>query len=109
MEASDLIFAIDSIPAILAITTDLFIVYTSNVFAILGLRALYFLLAGIIGLFRFLKLGVSVVLCYVGTKMILMDVYPISVGVSLGVVVTVLAVSILASVILKGQKTTVPR
>lgn len=109
VEASDLIFAIDSIPAILAITTDLFIVYTSNIFAILGLRALYFLLARIIVLFRFLKLGVSVVLCFVGTKMILMDVYPISVGVSLGVVVTVLAVSVLASVILKGQKTTVPR
>lgn len=103
VEVSDLVFAIDSIPAILAITTDTFIVYTSNAFAILGLRALYFVLAGLLGLFRFLKIGVSLILCYVGIKMILVDFYPVPVGVSLGFVVVVLAVSMLASVVVKPK------
>ncbi|MBU2574356.1 MAG: TerC family protein [Elusimicrobia bacterium] len=103
VEASDLVFAVDSIPAVLAITPDFFIVYTSNVFAILGLRALYFLLAGVMGMFRYLKIGLSVVLCYVGIKMLLVDVYKIPTGVSLGIVLGILALSILASVLIKKK------
>ena len=101
VEASDLVFAVDSIPAVLAISTDTFIVYTSNVFAILGLRALYFLLAGVMGMFRYLKIGLSVVLCFVGVKMLLMGVYKINTGVSLGIVLGILALSVLASVLIK--------
>ncbi|MBI4055212.1 MAG: TerC family protein [Elusimicrobia bacterium] len=104
VEASDLIFAIDSIPAILAITQDTFIVYTSNVFAILGLRSLFFLLAGIMGVFRFLKIGISVILCYVGAKMLLADIHPIPVQVSLGVVLGILTLSILASIAFKKKQ-----
>lgn len=104
VEASDLVFAADSIPAILAITTDTFIVYTSNVFAILGLRALYFLLAGVMDMFRYLKLGLSVILCYVGVKMLLVDVYKIHTGVSLGIVLGILALSVLASVLVGKEK-----
>ena len=99
VETTDLIFAVDSIPAIFAITRDPFIVYTSNIFAILGLRALYFLLAGIIHKFHFLKLGLSAVLVFVGAKMLLVDVYPVPVGVSLGVIALVLGVSVAASLI----------
>jgi tellurite resistance protein TerC len=99
VETTDLIFAVDSIPAIFAITQDTFIVYTSNVFAILGLRALYFLLAGVIHKFHFLKLGLSVVLVFVGTKMLLVDVYQIPVGVSLGVIALVLATAVVASLL----------
>ena len=87
----------DSIPAIFAITTDTFIVYTSNVFAILGLRSLYFALAGVVGKFHFLKMGLSVVLVFVGSKMALVDVYKVPVGVSLGVIALVLASSVAAS------------
>ncbi|MCM2267228.1 MAG: TerC family protein, partial [Elusimicrobiales bacterium] len=104
VEASDLVFAVDSIPAVLSITTNTFIVYTSNVFAILGLRALYFLLAGVMGMFRYLKTGLSVILCYVGVKMLLMGVYKIHTGVSLGIVLGILAVSVLASVLIKEKK-----
>lgn len=104
VESSDLIFAIDSIPAIFAITTDTFIVYTSNVFAILGLRALYFLLNSIMPLFVYLKYGISIVLCYVGVKMLIMDFIKISTPVSLAVVVGVLGASILASLMFgKGK------
>lgn len=103
IESSDLIFAIDSIPAILAITTDTFIVYTSNVFAILGLRALYFLLSSLMPLFTYLKYGISVVLCYVGIKMMLVDIYKIPTAFSLGVVATILGGSILLSVLLKKR------
>ena len=99
VETTDLIFAVDSIPAIFAITQDTFIVYTSNVFAILGLRALYFLLAGVIHKFHFLKLGLSVVLVFVGTKMLLVDVYKIPVGVSLGVIALVLVTAVVASLL----------
>ncbi|MCX5783442.1 MAG: TerC/Alx family metal homeostasis membrane protein, partial [Elusimicrobia bacterium] len=98
IEASDLVFAVDSIPAVLAISQDPFIVYTSNVFAILGLRALYFLLAGIMGVFAYLKYGISAVLFFVGAKMLLSGVLHISTGISLLVVAATLAVSILASV-----------
>src|SRR3712207_3439904 len=99
VETTDLIFAVDSIPAIFAITTDPFIVYTSNVFAILGLRALYFLLAGVVHKFHYLKLGLSVVLVFVGAKMLLADVYKVPVGLSLGVIALVLATSVVASLL----------
>ncbi|HEX5705352.1 MAG TPA: TerC family protein [Pyrinomonadaceae bacterium] len=99
VETTDLIFALDSIPAIFAITQDAYLVYTSNVFAILGLRALYFLLAGVIHKFHFLKLGLSVVLAFVGVKMLLSDVYKIPVEASLGVVALVLGVAVAASLL----------
>jgi tellurite resistance protein TerC len=97
VETTDLIFAVDSIPAIFAITTDPFIVYTSNVFAILGLRSLYFLLAGVMHKFEYLKLGLAAVLVFVGTKMALVDVYKIPSAVSLAVVGGLLALAIAAS------------
>jgi tellurite resistance protein TerC len=97
VETTDLIFAVDSIPAIFAITTDPFIVYTSNVFAILGLRSLYFLLAGVMHKFEYLKLGLAAVLVFVGTKMALVDVYKIPSSTSLAVVGALLAISIAAS------------
>ena len=99
VETTDLIFAVDSIPAIFAVTQDPFLVYTSNVFAILGLRALYFLLAGVITKFHYLKLGLSVVLVFVGAKMLLSDVYPVPIALSLGVIAVVLAVSVVASLL----------
>ena len=97
IESIDLIFAVDSIPAIFAVTQESFIVYTSNVFAILGLRSLYFLLAGVVDKFHYLKLGLSVVLVFVGIKMLIVDIYKIPVGLSLGVIFAVLTVSIVAS------------
>jgi tellurite resistance protein TerC len=97
VETTDLIFAVDSIPAIFAITQEPFIVYSSNVFAILGLRALYFLLADVIDRFHYLKVGLSVVLVFVGLKMLAMDLYKVPIGVSLGVIVVVLGVSVAAS------------
>jgi len=97
VETTDLVFAVDSIPAIFAVTEDPFIVYTSNVFAILGLRALYFLLADIMDKFEYLKFGLSAVLIFVGTKMVIVDLYKIPIGVSLGVVAGILAISILLS------------
>ena len=97
VETTDVIFAVDSIPAIFAITTDPFIVYTSNVFAILGLRALYFMLAGVMEMFVYLKVGLSVVLVFVGVKMMLVDVYKIPIGASLGVIGGILLLSVLAS------------
>jgi tellurite resistance protein TerC len=103
IETTDLLFAVDSIPAIFAVTSDPFIVYTSNVFAILGLRALYFLLAGIMDLFRFLKIGLSLVLIFVGAKMMIMDLYEIPIHVSLAVVAGILALSIVASLVIKKR------
>ncbi len=99
IETTDLVFAVDSIPAIFAVTSDPFIVYTSNVFAILGLRSLYFLLAGVMGKFRYLKLGLSAVLVFVGVKMLLIDVYKIPSSVSLGVIAALLTVSVVASLV----------
>jgi tellurite resistance protein TerC len=90
---TDVIFAVDSIPAIFAITTDPFIVLTSNVFAILGLRAMYFLLAAVAAKFHLLSYGLAVILVFIGTKMMLIDVFKIPVAVSLGVVVSVLALT----------------
>ena len=97
VEMTDLIFAVDSIPAIFAVTQDTFIVYSSNVFAILGLRALYFLLADVIQRFHYLKLGLSVVLIFVGVKMLAADVYKIPIGLSLGIILLVLASATAAS------------
>ena len=97
VETTDLIFAVDSIPAIFAITRDTFIVYSSNVFAILGLRALYFLLAGVIHKFHFLKVGLSIVLVFIGAKMLLSEIYKIPIAISLGVVAAVLTISVVAS------------
>lgn len=97
IESTDLIFAVDSIPAIFAVTQEPFIVYTSNVFAILGLRALYFLLADVMDKFQYLKLGLSAVLTFVGIKMVIVDLYKIPVGLSLGVIAGILSISILAS------------
>jgi tellurite resistance protein TerC len=98
VETSDLIFAVDSIPAIFGVTQDPFIVYTSNVFAILGLRSLYFLIAGMIGTFRYLKVGLALVLQFVGAKMLVVPWVKIPIGVALGVVVGILSISILASI-----------
>ncbi|HEX5083049.1 MAG TPA: TerC family protein [Blastocatellia bacterium] len=97
VETTDLIFAVDSIPAILAITPDPFIIYTSNVFAILGLRALYFALAGVMKSFHYLHYGLSVILVFVGAKMLLADFYKIPIGVALGAVAGILAISVIAS------------
>ncbi len=111
VESTDLVFAVDSIPAIFAVTNDPFIVYTSNVFAILGLRSLYFLLAGVVDKFYYLKLGLSVVLAFVGTKMVIVDIYKIPVGLSLGVIASILTVAVVASLLrtrrlLKLEETT---
>ena len=99
VETTDVIFAVDSIPAILAITVDPLIVYTSNVFAILGLRALYFALAGVIGLFHYLHYGLSAILVFVGAKMLLADIYKLPVGAALSVVAGILLIAIVASVV----------
>jgi tellurite resistance protein TerC len=104
VEATDIVFAVDSIPAIFAITTDPFIVFTSNIFAILGLRALYFLLAGMIDKFRYLKVGLGLVLAFVGAKMLLVDVIKLPIAMSLGIVGAVLALSVLASVVVRGKQ-----
>ena len=108
IEATDLVFAVDSIPAIFAITTDPFIVYTSNIFAILGLRALYFALAGMIGKFHYLKVGLSLVLVFVGAKMLVAGIYKIPIWASLGVIATLLAGSIVASLLRPPSKPLLP-
>lgn len=105
VEISDLIFAVDSIPAIFAITGDPFIVLTSNVFAILGLRAMYFLLADMAGRFSLLKYGLAAVLVFIGVKMLLIDVYKIPVGFSLAVVATFIGISIALSLRKEKQMT----
>lgn len=97
IETTDVVFAIDSIPAIFAITQDTFIVFTSNAFAILGLRALYFVFAGAMGRFVYLKIGLAVILVFVGIKMLISDLYHIPIGLSLGFIATALTVSIVAS------------
>ncbi len=97
VETTDVVFAVDSIPAIFAVTTDPFIVYTSNIFAILGLRALFFLLAGMIGRFHYLKYGLGLVLAFVGVKMVIVDFYKFPIGISLAVIASLLGLSILIS------------
>ena len=99
VEVTDLIFAVDSIPAIFAITKDPFIVFTSNIFAILGLRALFFLLSGAMDKFHYLKVGLGLVLSFVGLKMVISEWYKIPIGVSLGVIVTLLGGSMVASLL----------
>ncbi len=105
METTDLIFAVDSIPAVFAVTTDTFIVYSSNVFAILGLRALYFLLAGVIHKFHYLKLGLSIVLIFVGAKMLASFRLHVPVGISLSVIALVLGGAIAASLLFPAEGT----
>ncbi len=97
IETTDVIFAVDSIPAIFAVTSEPFLVFTSNAFAILGLRALYFLLAGMIKRFTYLKLGLAIVLVFVGVKMLMTDIYKISVWTSLGIIAAILAVAMAVS------------
>lgn len=109
IETSDLIFAVDSIPAVLAISKEAFIVYTSNVFAVVGLRSLYFLLASLLDLFRFLKTGISVILFYVGCKMLASEFVHIPAILSLGIVLGILALSMLLSVLIKPAKKVQPR
>jgi tellurite resistance protein TerC len=105
IESSDLIFAVDSIPAILAISKDSFIVYTSNIFAIMGLRSLYFAVSGIMGLFRYLKIGLAFVLSFVGLKMLAAYFeFEIPILISLAVIIGILTFSILASVVIKEKK-----
>jgi tellurite resistance protein TerC len=104
VETTDIIFAVDSIPAILAITVDPFLVYTSNVFAILGLRALYFALAGVMQLFHYLHYGLSAILVFVGAKMLLADVYKLPVAVALGVIAGILLISVMASIMRPHQR-----
>lgn len=104
IEMTDLVFAIDSIPAVLAVTTDTFIVYTSNIFAILGLRSLYFALSGVIGRYTHFKYGIAVILAFVGLKMLLAEIYHISVPVSLAVILSVLAITILLSIVVERKE-----
>ena len=103
VESTDLLFAVDSIPAILAITLNAFIVYTSNVFAILGLRSMYFALAGMMEFFHYLHYGLSVVLIFVGAKMLVSHYYEIPTVVALAVVVLVLGISVMASLLFPKQ------
>jgi tellurite resistance protein TerC len=103
IESSDLIFAVDSIPAVLAISQDSFIVYTSNIFAILGLRSLYFSISGIMEYFRFLKIGLAFVLTFVGVKMCTSDFFDIPVLYSLLIIISILLISVLASVVIKKK------
>jgi tellurite resistance protein TerC len=99
VEVTDLVFAVDSIPAIFAITQDPFIVFTSNIFAILGLRSLYFLLAGVITRFVYLKVGLALVLVFVGAKMLLVDLFKVPIAASLGVIAALLGLSVVASLL----------
>ena len=107
VEVTDLVFAVDSIPAIFAVTTNTFIVYTSNVFAILGLRSMYFLLAGVVDKFRYLRVGLAIVLTFIGLKMLISHWYLIPTLISLAVVAVVLVGSVVASLVVspEGEKT----
>ena len=106
LEGTDIIFAVDSIPAIFAITNDPFILYSSNIFAILGLRALYFLLANFMPMFRFLHYGLAVILIFIGIKMLMVDFYKLPSPISLSIVASILILSVLASVLIKDNKDT---
>ena len=99
VETTDLLFAVDSIPAIFAVTQNTFVVFTSNIFAILGLRSLYFVLAGAVQYFRYLRTGLAVILMFIGLKMLLVRWHPISTGISLAVVLAILALSIGSSIL----------
>lgn len=104
VEVTDLIFAMDSIPAVLGVTRDPFIMYTSNIFAILGLRALYFALAGCAQIFHYLSYGITTILVFVGSKMILSDVYPLPAGITLAIIAFILLLSISASILRPNRK-----
>ena len=104
IEGTDVLFAVDSIPAIFAITKDPFILYTSNIFAILGLRALYFVLANFIPMFRFLKIGLGFILAFIGVKMLLADFFHVPSPVSLSIVASILLLSVLASLVIKPKE-----
>lgn len=104
IESSDIIFAVDSIPAVIAITTDSFIIISSNIFAILGLRALYFVLAKMVDIFVYLKYGVALILLFVGIKMLVSEIYPIPTITSLIIILSLLTVSILLSLTFKRIK-----
>jgi tellurite resistance protein TerC len=104
VESTDLMFAVDSVPAVLAITPELFIAYTSNIFAILGLRALYFVLSGLIQRLRYLHYGLSVILTYIGLKMLLSDYVHIPPALSLAIVLLTLLVSGLASWVVERRE-----
>jgi len=108
IEATDLIFAVDSIPAILAVSDDSFIVYTSNVFAILGLRSLYFALAGMEKYFTHLKYGLSAILIFVGIKMCIADFYKVPIEISLAFIILTLAVSVLTSMVMQRSERGTP-
>jgi tellurite resistance protein TerC len=108
IESTDVVFAVDSIPAILAISKDPFIVYTSNVFALLGLRALYFALAGIIQLFHYLHYGLSLILAFIGVKLVLSDIYHIDMKYALIGVGAILALSIIASLLFPKKDAELP-
>ncbi len=99
VETTDVIFAVDSIPAIFAVTKDPFLVYTSNVCAILGLRSLYFLLAGVVEKFRYLKPALALILVWVGTKMLVSELYAVPTGVSLAVILTILIAAAVLSIL----------
>lgn len=101
----DLVFAFDSIPAVLAVTSDSFLAYSSNILAILGLRALYFLLASVLDKFRFLKLGLAFILVFVGVKMLVEEYYHISIGISLGIIMIALVISMAASLLIPVKET----
>ena len=102
IESTDLVFAVDSIPAVLAVSDDFIIIYTSNILAILGLRSLYFALNGIMGYFRFLKFALSMILVFVGTKMVITDFYKVPIWLSLSVIISILALAVIASIIWPG-------
>jgi tellurite resistance protein TerC len=108
IESTDLVFAADSIPAILAISDDPFIVYTSNVFALLGLRALYFALAGIMQLFHYLHYGLSLILAFIGVKLLLSDIYHLNTNIALTVVGLILAISVIASLLFPRKDSDLP-
>jgi tellurite resistance protein TerC len=108
VETTDIIFAVDSIPAIFAITLDPFIVYTSNVFAMLGLRTLYFALAGVMGLCSSLHYGFSAILIFLGAKMLLADLYKIPVGVALGVIASILMICVIACIFRSPKEEIIP-
>ena len=106
IDVMDLVFAIDSIPAVFAITQDTFIVYTSNICAILGLRSLYFLLANLMDRFVFLRIGLSIILVFVGVKMILSKVFPFPNYISLVVIMAILLVTICVSIFMTRNQAT---
>jgi tellurite resistance protein TerC len=104
LETTDILFAVDSIPAVLAISTDPFIVYTSNVFAILGLRSLFFAISGLMKLFHLLHYGLAAILSFVGVKMLIADLFHVPVGVSLIIISVILVISVVASIIWPDTK-----